>query len=171
MQNNQAIPFNKDNFKQIFSVKFLLVITISVPSAIVADYFNLPLAWFLGPMLVTSVGALMGLKIIIPRIVLSSILILLGLYIGNYIDKNLFSQIHEWVFTSLIMLAYIIISIFIVSIYLQKFSKYERKTSIFSAAPGALGPLMILAEDQKTDLSHVATSHFCLLYTSDAADD
>ena len=163
MQNNQAIPFNKDNFKQIFSVKFLLVITISVPSAIVADYFNLPLAWFLGPMLVTSVGALMGLKIIIPRIVLSSILILLGLYIGNYIDKNLFSQIHEWVFTSLIMLAYIIISIFIVSIYLQKFSKYERKTSIFSAAPGALGPLMILAEDQKTDLSHVATSHLIRL--------
>ena len=61
------------------------------------------------------------------------------------------------------MLAYIIISIFIVSIYLQKFSKYEIKTSIFSAAPGALGPLMILAEDQKTDLSHVATSHLIRL--------
>ena len=163
MQNNQAIPFNKENFKQIFSVKFLLVITISVPSAIVADYFNLPLAWFLGPMLAASIGALMGLKIIIPRIILSSILILLGLYIGNYIDKDLFSQIHEWVFTSLIMFVYIILSIFIVSIYLQKFSKYEKKTSIFSAAPGALGPLMILAEDQKTDLSHVATSHLIRL--------
>ena len=163
MQNNQAIPFNKENFKQIFSLKFILVITISVPSAIIADYFNLPLAWFLGPMLATSIGALMGLKIIIPRIILSSILILLGLYIGNYIDKNLFSQIHEWAFTSLIMFAYIILSIFIVSIYLQKFSKYEKKTSIFSAAPGALGPLMILAEGQKTDLSHVATSHLIRL--------
>ena len=163
MQNNQAIPFNKDNFKQILSVKFLMVIAISVPSAIVADYFKLPLAWFLGPMLATSVGALMGLKITIPRIVLSSILILLGLYIGNYIDKNLFSQIHEWAFTSLIMFIYIILSILIVSIYLQKFSKYEKKTSIFSAAPGALGPLMILAEDQKTDLSHVATSHLIRL--------
>ncbi len=163
MQNNQAIPFNKENFKQIFSMKFLLVIAISVPSAVVAEYFSLPLAWFLGPMLATSIGALMGLKIIIPRIVLSSILILLGLYIGNYIDKDLFSQIHEWVFTSLIMFAYIIVSIFVVSIYLQKFSKYEKKTSIFSAAPGALGPLMILAEDQKTDLSHVATSHLIRL--------
>ena len=163
MQNNQAIPFNKENFKQIFSLKFLLVITISVPSAMVADYLNLPLAWFLGPMLATSIGALMGLKIIIPRIILSSILILLGLYIGNYIDKDLFSQIHQWAFTSLIMFAYIILSIFIVSIYLQKFSKYEKKTSIFSAAPGALGPLMILAEDQKTDLSHVATSHLIRL--------
>ncbi len=163
MQNNQAIPFNKENFKQIFSLKFLLVITISVPSAMVADYFKLPLAWFLGPMLATSLGALMGLKIIIPRIILSSILILLGLYIGNYIDKDLFSQIHQWAFTSLIMFAYIILSIFIVSIYLQKFSKYEKKTSIFSAAPGALGPLMILAEDQKTDLSHVATSHLIRL--------
>ena len=163
MQNNQAISFNKDNFKQIFSVKFVLVIAISIPSAIIADYFKFPLAWFLGPMLATSVSALMGLKIKIPRIILSSILILLGLYIGNYIDKDLFSQIHEWVFTSLIMLIYIILSIFIVSIYLQKFSKYEKKTSIFSAAPGALGPLMILAEDQKTDLSHVATAHLIRL--------
>ena len=61
------------------------------------------------------------------------------------------------------MFFYIIISIFIVSIYLQKFSKYEKKTSIFSAAPGALGPLMILAENQKTDLSHVATAHLIRL--------
>ncbi len=163
MQNNQAIPFNKENFKQIFSIKFLKVIAISVPSAIVADYFNLPLAWFLGPMLATSIGALVGLKIKIPRLILSSILILLGIYIGNYIDNDLFAQIHEWVFTSLIMFIYIILSIFVVSIYLQKFSKYEKKTSIFSAAPGALGPLMILAEDQKTDLSHVATSHLIRL--------
>ncbi len=163
MQNNQAIPFNKENFKQIFSVKFLLVIAISVPSAFVADYLSLPLAWFLGPMIATSIGALMGLSIRIPRIILSSILIFLGLYIGNYIDKNLFAQIHEWAYTSLIMFIYIILSIFIVSIYLQKFSKYEKKTSIFSAAPGALGPLMILAEDQKTDLSHVATSHLIRL--------
>ena len=148
---------------QIFTIKFISVLIISFPSAIVAEYLNIPLAWFLGPMLATSIGALMGLKIIIPRIVLSSILILLGLYIGNYIDKDLFSQIHQWAFTSLIMFAYIILSIFIVSIYLQKFSKYEKKTSIFSAAPGALGPLMILAEDAKTDLSQVATSHLIRL--------
>ena len=163
MQNKQAIPFNKENFEQIFSFKFLSVIAISVPSALFADYFNLPLAWFLGPMVATSIGALMGLKVKMPRLVLSSILILLGLYIGNYIDKDLFSQMHEWAFTSFIMFVYIVLSIFIVSLYLQKFSNYEKKTSIFSAAPGALGPLMILAEDQKTDLSHVATSHLIRL--------
>ena len=162
-QNNQAIPINKENFKQILSFKFVLVIIISIPSALIADYFGLPLAWFLGPMLVTSVASLAGLKIKIPRLVLSSILVLLGLYIGNYIDKDLFTQIHEWALTSVIMLVYIILSILIVSQYLQKFSKYEKKTSVFSAAPGALGPLMILAEDQKTDLSHVATSHLIRL--------
>ena len=163
MQNKQAIPFNKENFEQIFSVKFLSVIAISIPSALLADYFDLPLAWFLGPMIATSIGALMGLKVKMPRLVLSSILILLGLYIGNYIDKDLFSQMHEWAITSFIMFVYIVLSIFIVSLYLQKFSNYEKKTSIFSAAPGALGPLMILAEDQKTDLSHVATSHLIRL--------
>ena len=163
MQNNQAIPFNKENFVEIFSMKFLLVIAISVPSALIANFFQLPLAWFLGPMLATSLGALMGLKIKIPRLILSSILIILGLYIGNYIDKDLFAQMHEWIFTSLIMFFYIVLSILVVSIYLQKFSNYEKKTSIFSAAPGALGPLLLLAEDQKTDLSHVATAHLIRL--------
>ena len=163
MQNNQAIPFNKENFKQIFSKEFVLVILISIPSAIIAEFFNIPLAWFLGPMLVTSLASLMGLKIKMPRLILSSILILLGLYIGNYIDKSLFAQMHQWAWTSLIMLIYIILSVLIVSKYLQKFSKYEQKTSIFSAAPGALGPLMILAEDEKTDLSQVATSHLIRL--------
>jgi len=163
MQNNQAIPFNKENFQQIFSKQFVLVIIISVPSAIIADFFEVPLAWFLGPMLITSLASLMGLKIIVPRLVLSAILILLGLYIGNYIDKNLFSQMHQWAWTSFIMLIYIIVSVLIVSKYLQIFSKYEKKTSIFSAAPGALGPLMILAEDEKTDLSQVATSHLIRL--------
>ena len=163
MHNNQAIPFNKENFKQIFSKKFALVIAISVPSAMIAEFLNVPLAWFLGPMLITSLASLQGFKIEMPRLVLSSTLILLGLYIGNYIDKSLFSQIHQWAWTSLIMLFYIVLSVLIVSKYLQKFSKYDRKTSVFSAAPGALGPLMILAEDEKSDLSQVATSHLIRL--------
>ncbi len=163
MHNNQAIPFNKENFKQIFSKKFVLVIAISVPSAMIAEFFYVPLAWFLGPMLITSLASLTGFKTEMPRLVLSSTLILLGLYIGNYIDKSLFSQIHQWAWTSLIMLLYIVLSVLIVSKYLQKFSKYDKKTSVFSAAPGALGPLMILAEDEKSDLSQVATSHLIRL--------
>ena len=163
MQNNQAIPFNKENFKQVLSREFAWVIIVSIPGAFIADFFNVPLAWFLGPMLVTSVVTLGGVKTKMPRLVLSTVLIFLGLYIGNYVDKSLFSQIHQWAWTSLIMLAYIIISVLLVSKYLQKFSGYGKKTSVFSAAPGALGPLLILAEDEKSDLSQVATAHLIRL--------
>ena len=148
---------------QIFPVKFISVLIISFPSAIIAEYFNIPLAWFLGPMIITSLMSLFGLKLVMPRLVLRITLILLGLYIGNYIDKNLFSQMHQWIWTSLIMLGYIVLSVLFVSKYLEKFSGYEKKTSIFSAAPGALGPLLILAEDEKSDLSQVATSHLIRL--------
>ena len=152
-----------ENVKQAFSIKFISVLIISFPSAIIADYFNIPLAWFLGPMIITSIAALSGLKIIMPKIVLSFILIILGLHIGNYIDQNLFDQMLDWIWTSLIMLIYIIICILVVAKYLQKFASYGKKASIFSAAPGALGPLMILAENEKTDLSQVATSHLIRL--------
>ncbi|WP_435090962.1 AbrB family transcriptional regulator [Candidatus Pelagibacter bacterium nBUS_30] len=148
---------------QIFKIKFISVLIISFPSAIIAEYFNIPLAWFLGPMIITSIAALSGLKIIMPKIVLSFILIILGLHIGNYIDQNLFNQMFDWIWTSLIMLIYIIICILVVAKYLQKYAGYGEKASIFSAAPGALGPLMILAENEKTDLSQVATSHLIRL--------
>ena len=151
------------DFREIISKKFIWTIIISFPSALLADFLKIPLAWFLGPMLFTSLASLLGLQLKMPRVVLSLILILLGLYIGNYIDKNLFAQMNQWIWTSLIMLIYIILCVLFVSKYLQKFSKYEKKTSIFSAAPGALGPLLILAEDEKSDLSHVATSHLIRL--------
>jgi len=155
--------FYLENLKQLFSKKFITVILISIPSAIVADYLKIPLAWMLGPMIITSIAALSGLRVVMPKIALSSILIILGLHIGNYIDQNLFNQMINWIWTSVIMLIYIIVCILIVSKYLQKFSGYSKKASIFSAAPGALGPLMILAEHEKTDLSQVATSHLIRL--------
>ena len=158
-----AIHVNRENLVQLFSKKFLTVILISVPSAIVADFFNIPLAWMIGPMIAASLMALSGFQVLMPRIALSSILIILGLHIGNYIDQNLLSQMVNWVWTTVIMLLYIIVSILVVSKYLQKFSDYKEKTSIFSAAPGALGPLMILAEYEKSDLSQVATAHLIRL--------
>ena len=158
-----TIHFNRENLSQLFTKKFLTVILISIPSAAIADFFNIPLAWMIGPMIATSLVALKGFQVLMPKIALSSILIILGLHIGNYIDQNLFSQMVNWIWTTVIMFFYIIVSILIVSKYLQKFSGYKEKTSIFSAAPGALGPLMILAEYEKSDLSQVATAHLIRL--------
>ena len=123
MKMNLLIKNFKENLSQILTIKFISVLIISFPSAIIADYFNIPLAWFLGPMIITSIAALSGLKIIMPKIVLSFILIILGLHIGNYIDQNLFNQMFDWIWTSLIMFIYIIICILIVAKYLQYFQQ------------------------------------------------
>ena len=160
---SNTILFNREDLKALYSTKFLSVIIISIPSAVFADYFNIPLAWMLGPMIAISIAALTGFKVIMPKLALSGILIILGLHIGNYIDQNLINQMTNWIWTTIIMFFYILVSILVVSIYLQKFSKFGSKTSIFSAAPGALGPLLILAEYEKSDLSQVATAHLIRL--------
>ena len=85
---SKAIPFNRKELKSLLSTNFLLVIIISTPSAIVADYLNIPLAWMIGPMIVVSIAALNGVKILMPRLALSGTLIILGLHIGHYIDQN-----------------------------------------------------------------------------------
>jgi len=163
MKNIEALPLNKENFKDLFSLNFLTVLIISFPSAIVAEYFKIPLAWMLGPMLTISIATLSGLKLKMPKLALSVILIILGLYIGNYIDEKLLRQTHKWIGTSAIMFIYIMICIIFVSKYLEKFANYEKKTAYFSAAPGGLGPLVMLAEHEKSDISQVATSHLIRL--------
>ena len=163
MKNIEALPLNKENFKDLFSLNFLIVLIISFPSAVIAEYLKIPLAWMLGPMLAISIATLSGLKLKMPKLALSIILIILGLYIGNYIDKKLLYQTHKWIGTSAIMFIYIMICIVFVSKYLEKFAKYEKKTSFFSAAPGGLGPLVMLAEHEKSDISQVATSHLIRL--------
>ena len=37
-----------ENAKQVFSIKFISVLIISFPSAIIADYFNIPLSLVFG---------------------------------------------------------------------------------------------------------------------------
>ena len=102
----KAIHLDRENFGQIFSKKFLTVILISIPSAIIADYFNIPLAWMIGPMIATSLIALKGFQVLMPKLALSSILIILGLHIGNYIDQNLLTQMVNWIWTTIIMFFY-----------------------------------------------------------------
>ena len=123
---------SRESFGQLLSKKFLLVIVISIPSAIIADFFKVPLAWMIGPMIATSLIALKGFQVIMPRLALSSILIILGLHIGNYIDQNLLNQMVNWIWTTIIMFFYIVISILIVSKYLQKFSDYIKSCFVSS---------------------------------------
>ena len=127
---SNAIPFNKKELKSLASSNFLLVILISIPSAIVADYLNIPLAWMIGPMIVVSIVALKGVKILMPRLALSGTLIILGLHIGHYIDQNLISQMINWTWTTIIMFFYILVSIIVVSKYLQKFANYKNGAKI-----------------------------------------
>jgi uncharacterized membrane protein AbrB (regulator of aidB expression) len=103
--------FNNNNLKLLFSKYFLLVILISIPSAIIADYFRIPLAWMLGPMLAVSAAALTGIKVKMPKLALNTILIILGLHIGNFIDQNLINQMINWIWTTIIMFFYILASI------------------------------------------------------------
>ena len=103
----KAIHLDRENLGQVFTKKFLIVILVSIPSAIIADFLNIPLAWMIGPMIATSLIALNGFQILMPKIALSSILIILGLHIGNYIDQNLFSQMINWIWTTVIMLSLI----------------------------------------------------------------
>ena len=67
-------------YRELISKEFIWVLFISVPGALLADSFNIPLAWFLGPMLFTSLASLLGLQLRMPRIILSLIFVFIVFY-------------------------------------------------------------------------------------------
>jgi len=44
MKNIEALPLNKENFKDLSSINFLIILIIALGKEIIAEYFKIPLA-------------------------------------------------------------------------------------------------------------------------------
>ena len=82
-----AIPFNRESLIQLFSKKFLIVVLISIPSAIVADFLNIPLAWMIGPM-IAIIGPIIHARGIFKKSATMALGIEIKTTIKNFLENS-----------------------------------------------------------------------------------
>lgn len=112
---------------------------------------KLPLPWMLGSMVVVTIAAIAGFPVKLPFHLRQCMVVFIGVMLGSQFTPELLNKLHDWTFSVGAMLVYIILTMFLVLAYLNKFGNYDPITAYFSAAPGGLNDMTIIGEEMGGD--------------------
>ena len=153
MQNNQAIPFNKENFKQILSKEFAWVIVISIPAAL--------LAGTLVASRLLQISELATYKL--PSNIIDYCLLILGASVGCRFANKTFGEIarnalHSFVATLLLVILGVSAAL-IASLVIDK----NFFTLLLSYCPGGIYEVAVIAIFFDLDPEFVSFHHIIRL--------
>ena len=112
--------------------------------AAVAVHLTLPLPWMLGPMVVTAVAAMSGVRVWIPTWLRSSMFIVMGIMFGAGIPPDIVQQMQTWMISSAGVVIYVIVTGAAMFLYYHRVAGYGPVTAYFSAMPGGVLPMTII---------------------------
>ncbi len=138
-----------------YTIELILSILLGSLGAFLAWQMNLPAPFLLGPTIVCSIGAILGLKFSIPIFLKNLCFTIIGITIGTNITPNSLAQISTWPISLLMMVLTIVLITLFGMLFLSHFS-LDRKTSILASTPGHLSFVLSISNDIKTDTPKIA---------------
>ena len=145
---------------KLFNKKFIIELTTSIflgfLGAILAWYLNLPAPFLLGPTIVCSIGAFLGLKFSIPDILRNFGFTIIGITIGVNVTPSSLSQISKWPISLLLMVLTIILITLFGKFLLSTYYSIDKKSSILASSPGHLSFVLSISNDIKSDTPKIA---------------
>lgn len=117
---------------------------------------GLPAPWIAGGALGSAVAALAGLRSDVPQRLRDAVFVLLGLMMGAGVTPETLAHVHEWPLSLVMLVVAVVGIVWVTQVYLMRVAKLDRATAFFSAIPGALGNVMVMALTTKADVGRVA---------------
>ncbi len=121
--------------------------------------FGLPLPWLLGAMIATTLVALAGAPLRASPSVRNLVMVVLGVMLGGTFSPEMISHVANWTTTIGILLVYVAIVAAILFAAYLKFTRFNRPTAFFSAAPGGFGEMVALCGLYGGDMRAVSLVH------------
>ena len=140
-------------------VALLLAVAVGAAGGALFAYLRLPLPWMLGAMSATTVAALMGLRMQMPRRLRMPMSAVIGVMLGAAFTPDLVDRIATWSVTLAGLLVYAVVAGGLVMTYLRLVAGYDARTAYFSSSPGGLGEMTLIAGEMGADERIVGLSH------------
>lgn len=145
--------------KRAVAISFALTLAIAAAGGWVMWHFHMPLAWLLGAMIGTGLGALVRLPLAMPRFARPPMTALIGAMLGTSFSPAVFEHVGLW-FLSLSGLAVFIATAgAAVYTYFRLVAGLDHSTAFFSAMPGGLVEMVTLGAERGGDEKTIALIH------------
>ena len=122
-------------------------------------YFNLPLAWMLGAMTVTTFAALAGAPVTLYMPLRLSMTAVLGTLLGSAFTPQILDQLQYWSAGAVTIAVFVTLMTAISVTFLIRIGAMDRATAFFSGTPGGLGEMTLVGEQHGGDPRTIALVH------------
>ena len=124
-------------------------------------WFELPLAWMIGAMCLTTASALAGAPIKVPAWLTKLMMAVLGVMLGSAFRPEMIERVGQWGVTMAGMVLYLVVVAALTWAYFRRVAGYDRITAYFSGIPGGLTEMITIGgalggDDRTIALTHAA---------------
>lgn len=137
----------------------VLTLLLGVIGAVLYAYTNLPLPWFLGPMLACLAVLTVRAPIASSPRLTRLMRIVLGLAIGSAFTPEMIDRAGEMAISLMFVFPYVIFLGAIGYPYFRLFPGFDRVTSFLAAVPGGFQTMIAIGEDRKCDIRKLSIVH------------
>ncbi|MEH6402764.1 MAG: AbrB family transcriptional regulator [Sneathiella sp.] len=120
---------------------------------------DLPLAWMMGSMCISTIIALRGVKLTVHPPLKNMMVAVLGVMLGSNFSPETAGNMMQWSNGLLLSFVNILLSMSLVYFYYRKIGKLDRTTAYFSAAPGGFNIMYEVGEAKGGDGRKIALIH------------
>lgn len=156
------LPAKQGRFSRLRAVSYrrlALALALGAAGGAIADALHVPLAWMIGAMIATSIGAISKLPIAVPGTLRAGMVMILGIMLGSAFNPALLDQIGSWALSLLILIPYILTAIGLCLLFLRFAARYDPVTAFFASAPGGFNEMILVGGAMGGDERTIALSH------------
>lgn len=136
-----------------------LALAIGAGGGALANWQNLPLAWMIGAMVFTTIGAIGKLPVQLPPWLRSLFVAVLGVMLGSSFRPEILQQLGEWTISLGGLALFTAVAGLVGMLYLRRFGGYDPVTSYFSAMPGGLSEMILVGTAMGGDARVISLMH------------
>lgn len=121
--------------------------------------FDLPLAWMLGAMCVTTVAAVANVPLRMSVNLRSVMVAVLGVMLGSAFTPDLLSRAGDWAVSLAALLPYLLIATLLSHLYFRRVGRYDTPTAYYAGVPGGLAQMIVMGAEQGGDSRAISLAH------------
>lgn len=138
---------------------YALALAIGSGGGWLASAAQIPLAWMIGAMVATTVAAMLGLPVAMPRSLRNVMIAVLGVMLGSAFTPEIVQRIGEWSVSLSALAVYGLVAGGASYVYFRRVCGYDRATAYFSAMPGGLSEMILVGSAMGGDTRIISLTH------------
>jgi membrane AbrB-like protein len=134
----------------------LLTLALGTLGGVLLTVLGLPASWLAGSMLAVAAAALAAVPVAVPGSLRTLAFITVGVSMGTAVTPETLRQITQWPLSLALLGLSVIATIRAITWHLERWHRWDHATARFTAVPGALTAVLIMAAASNADVPRVA---------------